>query len=103
MLYVVAQAGTAKAKKGQLCKVLEFRRELWGSTSEMMEKVLSRLAVILDSLGSNCTVFVESVPWAFPKTGNKIANIRYLRTLQDTCLGIRKAEYRKIVHLSVLM
>ena len=47
----------------------------------MMEKVLSRLAAILDSLGSDCTVFVESVPWAFPKTGNKIANIRILRTL----------------------
>ena len=89
-LYVVAQAGTAKAKNGQLCNVLEFRRELWGSTSEMMEKVLSREVVIVDesddfawvaAVESGCAAFVEPLACAFPKTGNKIATIRILRTL----------------------
>ena len=77
----------------------------------MMEKVLSRLVVMLEALTSDSSVdveslsaaFVESEPCAFPKTGNRIASNRILRTLQDTCLGIRKAEYRKVVHLSVLM
>ena len=76
-LYVVAQAGTAKAKKGQLCKVLEFRRELWGSTSVIMEKVFSKALVKPDAFGavvvfsgvvaaeSGCVTVVESEPCAF--------------------------------------
>ncbi|MBR2197291.1 MAG: hypothetical protein IJ909_02390 [Fibrobacter sp.] len=77
MLKLRAHPGTEKAMKGQLCSVLEFLRELWGSTSVIMEKVFSKALVKPDAFGavvvfsgvvaaeSLCATVVESVSCAF--------------------------------------
>jgi hypothetical protein len=77
MLKLRAHPGTEKAMKGQLCSVLEFLRELWGSTSVIMEKVFSKALVTPDASGfaagfsgvvaaeSGCVTVVESEPCAF--------------------------------------